>query len=95
MEQERKRQKEIELANQQKHEEKLKNELRSQIQLKCQKEKEMLEMKSIEEKFGTELEIQVRQEMGLPAKKSLFQICKSQFLACLVTLVHLMSPHLA
>ena len=40
-----------------------------QIQLKCQEEKELLEMKSIEEKFGTELEIQVRQEMGLPAKK--------------------------
>ena len=70
MEQERKNQKEIELANQQKqHEEKLKNELRSQIQLKCHKEKEMLEMKCIEEKFGTELEIQVRQEIGLPAKK--------------------------
>ena len=70
MEQERKKQKEIGLANQWKqHEEKLKNKLRSQIQLKCQKEKEMLEMKSIEEKFGTELEIQVKQEMGLPAKK--------------------------
>ena len=70
IEQEGKRQKEIELANQWKlHEEKLKNELRLQIQLKCQKEKEQLEMKSIEEKFGTELELQVRQEMGLPTKK--------------------------
>ena len=70
MEQERKRQKEIELANQQKlHEEKLKNELRLQIQLKCQKEKEMVKIKSIEEKFGFELELQVRKEMGLPTKK--------------------------
>ena len=71
MEQERKKQEEIELANQWKlHEEKLKSELRSQIQLKCQKEKEMLEMNSIKEKSGSELKLQVRKEMGLPTKKT-------------------------
>ena len=67
---ERKRQKEIELANKWKqYEEKLKSELKSLIPLKCQKEQEQLEMKSIKEKFGQELELQVRQEMILPIKK--------------------------
>ena len=68
--QEKKRQKEIELANKWKQqEEKLKEELRSKIKMKCLKEKEVLEMQFIEKKFGNELEIEVRQEMGLPTPK--------------------------
>ena len=47
----------------------MKNELRSEIQLKCQKEKEMLAMKEIRDIFAQELEIQVRQEMGLPTSQ--------------------------
>ena len=67
MQAEQKRQKELALANEHKqYQEKLKNEPRTQIQLKCQKEKEM---KEIKEKFGQELEIQVRQEMGLPTSQ--------------------------
>ena len=63
-------QKEIAFANECKqYQEKLKNELRSKIQLKCQKEKEMLAMKEIRDKFAQELEIQVCQEMGLPTSQ--------------------------
>ena len=49
-----------------KHKEKLKQELKNEIQLKCMKEKEILEMNEIKEKFAEELEMQVRKEMGLP-----------------------------
>ena len=63
-------QKELALANECKqYQEKLKNELRTQIQLKCQKEKEMMEMKEIREKFGQEFEIQMHQEIGLPTSQ--------------------------
>ena len=49
-----------------KRKEKLKQELKNEIQLKCQKEKEILEMNEIKEKFAEQLEMQVRKEMGLP-----------------------------
>ena len=49
-----------------KHKEKLKQELKNEIQLKCMKEKEIFEMNEIKEKFAEELEMQVRKEMGLP-----------------------------
>ena len=58
--------KELAIANERKkHKEKLKQELKNEIQLKCMKEKEILEMNEIKEKFAEELEMQVRKEMGL------------------------------
>ena len=55
------------IANERKkHKEKLKQELKNEIQLKCMKEKEILEMNEIKEKFAEELEMKVRKEMGLP-----------------------------
>ena len=59
--------KELAIANEcKKHKEKLKQELKNEIQLKCMKEKEILEMNEIKEKFAEELEMQVCKEMGLP-----------------------------